>query len=119
LIEIGLLVLEKNIFKIFSVVLSPLESPLPKDDLCQVWLKLSQRFWRGNENVKVYRPTGRGMGRRVIRKAHLYFQLTVRRAKKQEAKGPHRSSESFWLIFLIKTNAKLLFFIVAPTALGP
>jgi hypothetical protein len=22
------------------------ESSLPKDDLCQVWLKLAQRFWR-------------------------------------------------------------------------
>jgi hypothetical protein len=57
LIEIGLLVLEK-IFKIFSVFLlfcdylpleksnplhlNNLESPPPKDDLCQVWLKLAQ-----------------------------------------------------------------------------
>jgi hypothetical protein len=22
------------------------ESPLPKDDFCQLWLKLAQRFWR-------------------------------------------------------------------------
>jgi hypothetical protein len=26
--------------------LNKLESPPPKDDLCQVWLKLSQWFWR-------------------------------------------------------------------------
>ena len=26
--------------------LNKLESPLPKDDLCQVWLKLAQSFWR-------------------------------------------------------------------------
>jgi hypothetical protein len=23
-----------------------LDTPLPKDDLCQVWLKLAQWFWR-------------------------------------------------------------------------
>ena len=26
--------------------LSKLESPLPRDALCQVWLKLTQWFWR-------------------------------------------------------------------------
>jgi hypothetical protein len=26
--------------------LNKLESPSPKDDLCQVWLKLAQWFWR-------------------------------------------------------------------------
>ena len=55
LVEIGLVVLEKNILKfcqcIFTILkLSPLrnsetvhlkelEFPLPQDDLCQVWLK--------------------------------------------------------------------------------
>ena len=29
-----------------SLHLSKLESPLPKDALCQVWLKLAQWFWR-------------------------------------------------------------------------
>jgi hypothetical protein len=69
LIEFGLLVLEKKIFKFFSAFLlfryylplekgdplhlNKLESPTPKDDLCQVWLKLAQWFW----NVKVYRQT--------------------------------------------------------------
>ena len=64
LIEIGLLVLKK-IFKIFSVFcnylpleksnplrFNNLESPLPKDDLCQVWLKLAQWFWRGSQKCK-------------------------------------------------------------------
>jgi hypothetical protein len=62
LIEFGLLVLEKKIFKkiqcIFTLLLlSPLGegqfpsfeqflSPPHKDDLCQVWLKLAQWFWR-------------------------------------------------------------------------
>jgi hypothetical protein len=26
--------------------LKKLKSPLPKDDLCQIWLKLAQWFWR-------------------------------------------------------------------------
>jgi hypothetical protein len=61
LIEIGLLVLERKIKKIseflFFCYYLPLgknvvlhlcnsEFPLPKDDFCQVWLKLAQRFWR-------------------------------------------------------------------------
>jgi hypothetical protein len=62
LIDFAPLVLEKKILKNFQCIftlslLSPLgeglslplhkhESPLPKDDLCQVWLKLAQWFWR-------------------------------------------------------------------------
>jgi hypothetical protein len=59
LIDFGLLVLEKKILKNFQCIftlllLSPFgkglspsfESPSPKDDLCQVWLKLVQWFWR-------------------------------------------------------------------------
>jgi hypothetical protein len=30
----------------YPLRLNKLESPLPKDDLCQVWLKLAQWFWR-------------------------------------------------------------------------
>jgi hypothetical protein len=37
-----------------------LESPPPKDDLYQVWLKLAQWFLREVENVKVYRQTDAG-----------------------------------------------------------
>ena len=29
-----------------ALYLNKLESPSPKDDLCQVWLKLAQWFWR-------------------------------------------------------------------------
>jgi hypothetical protein len=32
--------------KRYSLPLNKLESPLHKDDLCQVWLKLAQWFWR-------------------------------------------------------------------------
>jgi hypothetical protein len=56
MIEFGLLVLEKNFFlnllfryylpleKDYSFGLNKLESPSPKNDLCQVWLKLAQWF---------------------------------------------------------------------------
>jgi hypothetical protein len=30
----------------YPLLLNKLESPSPKDDLCQVWLKLAQWFWR-------------------------------------------------------------------------
>jgi hypothetical protein len=32
--------------------LNKLEFPPPKDDLCQVWLKLAQWFWRGSRKCK-------------------------------------------------------------------
>ena len=63
LVKIGPVVLEKkiffnfvNVFWLFSnylplekggaLYLNKLESPSPKDALCQVWLKLAQWFWR-------------------------------------------------------------------------
>jgi hypothetical protein len=62
LTAIGLLVLEKKIFKIvsvfllfryylpleksYSLCLNKLESSPIKDDLCQAWLKLAWWFWR-------------------------------------------------------------------------
>ena len=62
--------------------LNNLESPSPRDTLCQVWLKLGQWFWRrGRKCEKFYRQTDRWMegqtddGWQVIRKAHLSFQL--------------------------------------------
>jgi hypothetical protein len=30
----------------YPLHLNKIESPLPKNDLCQVWLKLAQWFWR-------------------------------------------------------------------------
>jgi hypothetical protein len=48
-------------------------SPNPKDDLCQVWLKLAQWFWRSPKCKKNYIQTDDGQ--RAIRKAHLKFQL--------------------------------------------
>jgi hypothetical protein len=88
LIEIDLLVLEKKIFLKFQnifthLLLSPLGEgqspsfeqfriPSPKDDLCQVWLKLVQWFWRRSRKSKSLQTDDR---QKAIRKAHLSFQL--------------------------------------------
>jgi hypothetical protein len=92
LIEFGLLVLEKKIFKIFSAFLlfcyylplekgdplhlNNLETPLPKDDLCQVWLKLAQWFWRRSQKCESLQTDGQtdrrtDDGQRVIRIAQV------------------------------------------------
>ena len=63
--------------------LNKLESPSPKDALCQVWLNLAQWFWRRRWKCEKFtdrrtdRQTDRQTddGRQVIRKAHLSFQL--------------------------------------------
>ena len=65
---IGLLILEKVILKfvdVFFLLLrnylplkksgANLESPLPKDDFCQIWLKLAQWFGEEDENMKSLR----------------------------------------------------------------
>jgi hypothetical protein len=75
LTDIGLLVLEKKIFEncqcIFTLLLlSPLGKrqstsfeqfriPSPKDNLCQIWLKLAQCFWRRRRKCKSLRTDGR------------------------------------------------------------
>ena len=58
LVEIGPVVMENiaNVFLLFrnylpleksrALYLNKLESPSPKDALCQVWLKVAQWFWR-------------------------------------------------------------------------
>jgi hypothetical protein len=60
--------------------LNKLESPLPKDDLCQVWLKLAQRFWRRSRKCKSLQTDRQtdgqtDDGQTAIRIAHLSFQL--------------------------------------------
>ena len=92
LVEIGPLVLEKKIFKNFQYFLlfcdylpleksnplgfNNLESPPPKDDLCQVWLKLAQWFWRRSRKCKSLQTDKQtDDGQRAIRIAHLSFQL--------------------------------------------
>jgi hypothetical protein len=78
LIEFGQLVLEKKIFKNFQCIftlfyylplerdnplhLNNLESPPPKDDLCQVWLKLAQPFWRRSRKCKSLQTDRRTKG---------------------------------------------------------
>jgi hypothetical protein len=51
------------------------ESPLPKDNMCQLWLKLAQRLWRRCRKCKSLRDRRTKDGQRAIRKAHLSFQL--------------------------------------------
>jgi hypothetical protein len=46
---------------------------LPKDDLCQVWLKLALRFWRRSQKCKSINRQTDNMW--LCRKAHLSFQL--------------------------------------------
>jgi hypothetical protein len=56
--------------------LNKLESPLPKNDLCQFWLKLVQWFWRRSRKCKSLQTDRQTDARqRAIRKAHLSFQL--------------------------------------------
>jgi hypothetical protein len=76
LIEISLLVLEKIFEKsqcIFTLLLSfplgegqsphfnNLEFPPPRDDLCKVWLKLAQWFWRKSRKCKSLQTDGQSV----------------------------------------------------------
>jgi hypothetical protein len=79
--------------------LKNLESPPPKDDVCQVWSKLVLTSGSGEEveNVKVYNfQTDDGY--RAIRIAHLSFQL--RWAKKN-------FYERKWAVFLQQKKNQL------------
>jgi hypothetical protein len=51
--------------------LNKLESPPPRDDLCQVWVKLALWFWRRSRKCKSLQTDGQ----RAIRITHLSFQL--------------------------------------------
>jgi hypothetical protein len=48
--------------------LKNLNSPPPKDDLCQLWSKLAQWFWRSRKCKSLQTD-----GQRAIRKAHLSY----------------------------------------------
>ena len=43
----------------YPLSLNKLISPLPKDDLCQVWLKLAKGFWRRSRKCKSLQTDGR------------------------------------------------------------
>jgi hypothetical protein len=51
------------------------ETPSPKNDLCQVWLKLAQWFWRRRRKCKNLQTDARTDRKPAIRIAHLSFQL--------------------------------------------
>ena len=61
--------------------LNKLESPSPKDALCQVWLKLAQWFWRRRWKCEKFTTstttttTTTDNGQILIRKAHLSLRL--------------------------------------------
>ena len=53
--------------------LKKIESPSPKDALCQVWLKLAQWFWRRRWKVNRWMDRRTDNRKQVIRKAHWAF----------------------------------------------
>ena len=58
---INVFLLSQNYFPLGKGVtlhLNKLEFPLPKNALCQVWLKLAQWFWRRRRNWKDGRQLG-------------------------------------------------------------
>jgi hypothetical protein len=75
--------LEKGI----ALHLNNFESLSPKDDLCQLWLQLAQRFWRRSKKCKKKsnrQTDGQTDARqRAIRKPHLSFQLRWAKKLKQ------------------------------------
>ena len=69
--------------------LNKLESPSPKDALCQVWLKLAQRFWRRFFNFD-----------NVFSLFHNYLPLEKERAlhlNKLESSSPKDALCQVWL----------------------
>ena len=62
----------ENTFSLFRVILhfNKLESPLPKYALYQIWLYLTQWFWRNKNCGKFSTTTTTDNGQIVIRKAH-------------------------------------------------
>ena len=62
LLFLNYFILEKG----WALHLNKLEFPSPKDDLCQVWLKLAQRFWRLKmKKWKVYDDVNDNDGQRT------------------------------------------------------
>jgi hypothetical protein len=63
----------------FPIHSNKLESPPPKNELCQFGLKLAQRFWRRSRKCKSLhtdaRTDGRYDGQQMIWIVHLSFQL--------------------------------------------
>jgi hypothetical protein len=65
----------------YPLPLNKLESPWPKDDLCQVWLKLVQWFWRRSWKCKSLQTDrwmdGRTDGRRTMGDQKSSFELSA------------------------------------------
>ena len=78
--------------KFGALHLKKLETPLPNDTLCQVWLKLAKWFWRRRwKREKLLTTTTTTMmdnGQILLRKAHL--SLRLRWAKKYTKSYPKK-----------------------------
>ena len=67
--------------KVVALHLNKFISPLTKDALCQVWLKLTQRFWRRRWKCEKFTPTttttttATDNGQMLIRNAHSSLRL--------------------------------------------
>jgi hypothetical protein len=82
----------------YPLLLNKLESPSPKDDLCQVWLKLVQWFWRRSRKCKSLQTDRQtDTAQWAIRKAHLSFQLRFQLRWAKKARGPGATSLT-WVI---------------------
>jgi hypothetical protein len=85
-----------------SLHLIKLESPPPKDDLCQVWFKLAQRFWRRSRKCKSLQIDRQTDGQKAIRIVHLRFQLRWAKmlfAGLREAEAAFKGSDQWFFQF--------------------
>jgi hypothetical protein len=92
----------------YPLRLNKLESPPPKDDLCQVYLKLVMWFWRRSRKCKSLQTDGQtdgqtDAGQRAIRKAHLSFQLRWAKNKNKQTKGKNPQI----VLYVVNLNFKL------------
>jgi hypothetical protein len=60
--------------RMFPYILIRLNPPSPKDDLCQVWLKLALLFWRSRKYKGLHVE---GNGQQAIRKAHVRLEKNL------------------------------------------
>ena len=84
--------------------LNKLESPSPKDALCQVWLKLAVWFWRRRWKCEKFTTTTTTTttdnGQILIRKAHLSLRLRWVNKKMQNVwHGNSNMPVSRWTLF--------------------
>ena len=75
--------------------MNKLESPLPKDALCQVLFKFVQWFWRRSWKCEKFTDGQTDDRQQAIRKAHLSFQL----------RWPNKNQQLYFKYFVRYNNA--------------